>query len=85
MGPEEALTVAEAIHCYTWCGAYTQFAEDRRGTLEPGMQADVTVLSADIFAIAPEAILTTQADLTLRDGEAIFDRHGEMAAAVAAQ
>jgi predicted amidohydrolase YtcJ len=85
MGPEEALTVAEAIHCYTWCGAYTQFAEDRRGTLEPGMQADIAVLSADIFAIAPEAILTTRADITLRDGLPIFDRHGEMADAVAAQ
>ena len=85
MGPEEALTVAEAIHCYTWCGAYTQFAEDRRGTLEPGMQADIAVLSADIFDIAPEAILTTQADITLRDGLPIFDRDGEMAAAVAAQ
>ncbi|GGI98679.1 amidohydrolase [Neoroseomonas lacus] len=85
MGPEEALTVAEAVHCYTWCGAYTQFAEDRRGTLEPGMQADVTVLSADIFAIEPEAILTTQTDITLRDGHPLFDRHGEMATAVAAQ
>ncbi len=85
MGPEERLTVAEAIHCYTWCGAYTQFAEDRRGTLEPGMQADIAVLSADIFDIAPEAILTTQADITLRDGQPIFDRHGEMAAAVVAQ
>jgi hypothetical protein len=43
------------------------------------------VLSADIFAIAPEAILTTRADITLRDGLPIFDRHGEMADAVAAQ
>ena len=39
------------MHCYTWCGAYTQFAEDRRGTLEPGMQADIAVLSRDVFAI----------------------------------
>jgi predicted amidohydrolase YtcJ len=80
MGAEEALTIEQAIHCQTWCGAYTQFAEDRRGTLEPGMQADIAVLSRDIFAATPEQILRdTRCDLTLRGGEAIFDRHGALA------
>jgi predicted amidohydrolase YtcJ len=79
MGPEERLTAEEAVHCYTWCGAYTQFAEDRRGTLEPGMQADIAVLSQDIFTIEPEAVLQTRADLTLREGLPLFDRHGELA------
>jgi predicted amidohydrolase YtcJ len=79
MGPDQALTIEQAIHCQSWCGAYTQFAEDRRGTLEPGMLADLAVLSRDIFAAAPEAIRDdTRADLTLRDGEAIFDRHGAL-------
>ena len=78
MGPEEALTAEEAVHCYTWCGAFTQFAEDRRGTLEPGMQADIAVLSRDVFAIAPDDVLRTEADLTLRDGAPIFDRHGAL-------
>lgn len=85
LGPEERLTPEEAVHCYTWCGAYTQFAEERRGTLEVGMQADIAVLSSDIFAIEPDVILKTQADITLRDGSAIFDRHGEMPATAAAQ
>lgn len=85
LGPEERLTPEEAVHCYTWCGAYTQFAEDRRGTLEVGMQADIAVLSADVFSIEPDAILKTQADITLRDGRPIFDRQGEMAATAAAQ
>lgn len=79
LGIEEALTPEQAIHCQTWCGAFTQFTEDRRGTLEPGMQADIAVLSQDVFAIDPEAVLSTQADLTLRDGSPIFDRHGELA------
>jgi predicted amidohydrolase YtcJ len=80
MGPDQALTVEQAVHCQTWCGAYTQFAEDRRGTLEPGMMADVAVLSRDIFSATPEEILhDTRADLTLRGGTVIFDRHGEAA------
>jgi hypothetical protein len=79
LGAEEALTPAQAVHCQSWCGAYTQFAEDRRGALEPGMLADIAVLSGDVFAMEPEAMPGVQADLTLRDGVAIFDRHGEMA------
>ena len=80
MGPEEALTVEQAVHCQTWCGAYTQFAEDRRGTIEPGMLADIAVLSRDIFAADPEQILReTRSDLTLRGGEPIFDRYGALA------
>jgi predicted amidohydrolase YtcJ len=79
MGPEQALTIEQAIHCQSWCGAYTQFAEDRRGTLEPGMLADLAVLSRDIFAAEPEAIRDdTRAELTLRGGAAIFDRHGAL-------
>ena len=63
----------------------TQFAEERKGTLEVGMLADIAVLSKDVFSIDPDEILKTQADLTFRDGAAIFDRHGEAAGVVAAQ
>ena len=85
LGAEEKLTPEEAVHCYTWCGAFTQFAEERKGTLEVGMLADIAVLSKDVFSIDPDEILKTQADLTFRDGAAIFDRHGEAAGVVAAQ
>jgi predicted amidohydrolase YtcJ len=81
LGASEALTMAQALHCYTWCGAHSQFAEDERGTLEPGMQADIAVFSRDLIDCAPEEILTTQADLTFRGGHVIFDRHGEAGAA----
>lgn len=84
LGPAEVLTMEEAVHCYTWCGAFTQFAEGDRGTLEVGQQADIAVLSRDIFAEEPEALFSTQADMTFRGGRAIFDRHGEVAALAAA-
>ena len=76
LGEAERLTLAEALHCYSWCGAYTQFAEDRRGNLAIGMQADVAILSRDIFTLDGEEILSVQVDATLRDGAPIFDRHG---------
>ncbi|MFN9336525.1 MAG: amidohydrolase [Alphaproteobacteria bacterium] len=76
LGEAERLTLAEALHCYSWCGAYTQFAEDRRGNLAIGMQADVAILSRDIFTLDGEEISSVQVDATLRDGAPIFDRHG---------
>jgi predicted amidohydrolase YtcJ len=78
LGADQALSVAEAVHCYTYCGAYTQFAEDRKGRLLPGMLADIAVLSRDIFAATPDDILTTRADLVLRGGHPVFDRHAEL-------
>ncbi|WP_421990110.1 amidohydrolase [Roseococcus sp.] len=75
-GAGERLSIQEALHCYTWCGAHSTFAESVRGTLEPGMDADIAILSQDITAIAPEEYLNVQADLTIRGGAPIFDRHG---------
>lgn len=77
LGPNQALTMAEAIHCYTHCGAYTQFAEHDRGRLLPGMRADITILSHDIFA-DPAHLQHTRADLVLRDGHPIIDRHAAL-------
>ena len=79
IGPHEAITLEQAVHCLTWCGAYTQFAEDRRGRLRPGFHADVTVLSQDIFSQTPETLRDTQADLVLLDGRPVFDRLRAMA------
>lgn len=79
LGAEERLSIQEALHCYTWCGAYSSFAEGARGTLEPGMDADIAILSQDVTTLAPEEYLGVQCDVTLRGGIAINDRHGEFA------
>ena len=67
IGPDQAISLEEALHCLTHCGAYTQFAEHRRGRLRPGMLADIAILSHDIFA-DPDALLRTTADLVLLGG-----------------
>ena len=83
LGPDETLTMEQALHAYTYAGAYSQFAETTRGTFAPGMLADIAVISADLFALSPEEVLSARADLTIRGGAVIFDRHGEVAAAAA--
>jgi predicted amidohydrolase YtcJ len=85
LGPEETLSLEQALHCYTWAGAYSQFAEEKRGTLAPGMDADIAVLSEDLFALEPDALAErvrgTTCDLTLVGGAVTHDRHGALAGA----
>jgi len=75
VGADQCLTVAEALHAFTALGAYTQFAEESRGRIVPGLLADIAVFSRDIFAATPEEILTdTRCDLTILGGEVVFER-----------
>ena len=40
----------DTLHAFTAAGAYTEFMEDRKGTLKDGYLADVVVLDADMEA-----------------------------------
>ena len=48
--PEETVDLPTAIRAYTMGGAHVAFAEDRRGSITVGKQADLVVLSTDLFA-----------------------------------
>jgi predicted amidohydrolase YtcJ len=82
LGEGQKLSMEEAVHAYTYFGAYTQFAEERVGRLIPGQLADIAVLSQDIFTCAPEVLeKDTHCDLTILGGEVVFDRLGQLAVA----
>jgi predicted amidohydrolase YtcJ len=82
LGASQRLSTEEAVHAYTYCGAYTQFAEARVGRLVPGQLADVAVFNRDIFACsADELEHDTRCDLTILGGEVVFDRLGQLALA----
>lgn len=72
--PEEALTMEEAIIGYTRNGAYVTFEEDIKGTIEPGMLADMVVLSDDLLTIDPERIMDVQVETTILGGRVVFER-----------
>ncbi len=74
LGPEEAVSVHEAIRGYTYWGAYASFEEDIKGTLAPGKLADMCVLSQDILAVEAEDILNTKVDLTIVGGKIVYQR-----------
>ncbi len=72
--PQEKLSMADAIRCYTAGAAYASFEEKEKGQLAAGMLADLVVHSQDLLTIAPPQILNTQPDLTVFDGRVVYER-----------
>ena len=73
-GPDEIITIEEAIRAYTLTGAYLNFEEDVKGSLEPGKFADMIVLSDDILTIDPERIMDIEVEQTYINGKLVYKK-----------
>jgi predicted amidohydrolase YtcJ len=71
--PEQRLTVAEAVYAYTMGSAYASGEERLKGSLSAGKQADLIVLSQDIFDLPPEDLLRTRVEMTVVAGEVAYN------------
>ncbi|WP_400193298.1 amidohydrolase [Hymenobacter sp. B81] len=71
--PAEAISREQAVQAYTRGSAFAEFAEKQKGTLAPGMLADVAVLSQDIFAVPPPQLPGTSSVLTIVGGQIVYD------------
>ena len=72
--PDQRMTREEALRSYTLDAAYSAFEEDRKGSLEIGKLADVTVLSRDIMTVPEEEIPGTEVVYTIVGGRVAY-RH----------
>ena len=70
--PEESITVEQAVNAYTIGSAYARFSEDKLGTLEVDKEADLAVLSQDIFSVAPQELAKTHVVMTMVGGKIVF-------------
>jgi len=69
----EALTREQAVSAYTRGSAFAEFAEAAKGTLAPGMLADLAVLSQDIFTVEEGRLPETSSALTIIGGRVVYD------------
>lgn len=76
--PSEGLTLEEAVIAHTRGSAYAEFEEWRKGTLAPGMLADLAVFSQDIFTLPIQQIPLVHCVMTMVGGEVVFST-GELA------
>jgi predicted amidohydrolase YtcJ len=72
--PEERVTVIDAIQADTINAAYASGEENIKGSIEPGKLADLVVLSKNIFQLTDESLFHVQVDMTVFDGEIVYER-----------
>ena len=73
-GECQRIGIMDAIRMYTYNGAYASLEEDIKGSIEPGKLADLVVLSENILETPLERIKSVKADMTILDGEVVYER-----------
>jgi predicted amidohydrolase YtcJ len=74
--PEQCISVTDALWGFTVGSAIAAGAAHEQGTLAPGMLADLAVLSADPFEISRADLHAVHAELTMLEGEVVWERRG---------
>ncbi len=69
---ENALTRQEALRSITKWAAKSCFEENRRGSIEPGMNADFVVIDRDIMQVPEKEIPKAKVIMTVIDGKAVY-------------
>lgn len=72
-GPEERVDLDTAIRMHTINGAYAEFADDQKGSIEVGKLADLVVLSDDIRRVPTTELRDLPVALTMVGGEVAYE------------
>ena len=72
LGPALKVSPMAALRAVTLHAAYQYFREDTLGSIRPGKQADLIVLSADPTAVAPMDIRSIQVVETIHAGKTVW-------------
>ncbi len=72
--PDQAMTLTEALRCFTLDAAWAGHQEKDLGTLEKGKWADFVVVDRDLFAIPAKDIHAIKVEQTWVAGRPVFER-----------
>ena len=72
-GPQQKITVEEAIRVGTINGAYASYEENQKGSIEPGKLADLVVLGRDPFKVDPLELINIPIQRTMVGGKWAFE------------
>lgn len=71
--PDQRHGLRETLKSYTQDNAWVEFNEDRKGTLQPGMMADIVVMDADLEATPLDQLGQTRAAVTICGGRVTWE------------
>ncbi|MHA1685968.1 MAG: amidohydrolase [Candidatus Heimdallarchaeaceae archaeon] len=74
LGPEQRISVEEALWIYTMGGAYALFEENVKGSIEVGKLADFVVLSEDPTKVLPDSIKDIEVEKTFVGGKRVYEK-----------
>jgi predicted amidohydrolase YtcJ len=75
--PQERLHAKDCFRAYTVGAAYAQFEEQRKGTIAPGMLADIIVYPKDLNQTQPEEILKIPVVMTFVGGKIVYQQEAQ--------
>jgi Predicted metal-dependent hydrolase with the TIM-barrel fold len=74
IGPEQQISVYEALKTWTINAAFATFDEKIKGSIEPGKLADFAVLDQDPLNVPSERLGEINVDMTIINGKICFER-----------
>jgi len=72
IGPDERITVAEALRAITIDAAYQYFEEDTKGSIERGKLADFAILDRNPLTANGQALRSIRVLETIKEGETVY-------------
>jgi predicted amidohydrolase YtcJ len=75
--PDEAITAAEALRCYTMNAAHASGRAAEEGSIEVGKRANLVFLDRDIVTCPVDDIRRAQVDRTYVDGSLVHQRDAD--------
>jgi len=70
--PDQKMTREQALKSYTLDGAFAEFEEDFKGSIEVGKAADFTVFDKNIMEIPENEILDSKVKMTVVGGKVVY-------------
>ena len=72
LGPDQRVTVMEALYAVTLGAAYQYFEENDKGSITPGKIADLVILGVNPLTVEPDAIRDIPILETIARGQTVY-------------
>jgi predicted amidohydrolase YtcJ len=73
VGPDQKLTIQEALRCHTIEAAYAAHEEQVKGSIEPGKLADLAVWGEDPYVLPAAQLMQAPIAMTIIGGKVVYE------------